>query len=237
MSIPQVSAWMARWMGALGFMGWLACARLLAQGDAYELVVNAPNTEEPRNYPMGPIGGQYRITDGAPYARIVSLRSGSPGAAAGLQVGDLILGVFGNPLPPAGTKPNGEVQGGHHGVSEELGFAVDRAEGGDGKLPLQVMRPGVGRMDVVVQLAAVGTFGPTYPIASPKYDETYEAAVEYIHDRMMWSNGNNGGGNRGGYFAGWSGSRCWGIRIGTRPAGRGRIATRSTWSATSWSRG
>jgi autotransporter-associated beta strand protein len=171
----------------------------LAQGLSYTIITNVPNTEERRDYPLGPIGGQYRITDKAPYARVVAVTPGGPGAVAGLKVGDLIYGVFGKTLPPAGEAPNGEQRGDHHGVSAELGFAVDRAEGADGKLPLMLMRPGVGPMDLLVQLAPVGSYGASYPVASPKYDETYEAAVRYMHDEVVRNNGPDW------YWAGWNG--------------------------------
>lgn len=169
-----------------------------AQGQSYTILTNAPNTEEARNYPLGPIGGQYRITDKASYARVIAVNPGGPGASAGLKVGDLIYGVFEKTMPSAGEAPNGQRLEGHHGVSAELGFAIDRAEGADGKLPLKVMRPGVGALDLTVQLSPVGAFGATFPVASPKYDETYEAAIRFIHDDIT-KNGVDW------YFAGWNG--------------------------------
>ncbi len=187
------------------FLNWVAFTTALfaasdafAQGQSYTILTNAPNTEETRNYPLGPIGGQYRITDKASYARVISVNAGGPGASAGLKVGDLIYAAFGRNLPLAGEAPNGQQLGGHHGVTAELGFAIDRAEGGDGKLPLKVMRPGVGALDLTVQLSPVGAFGATFPVASPKYDETYEAAIRFIHDDIT-KNGVDW------YFAGWNG--------------------------------
>ena len=193
-AIPRKAPWLL-----LAAILLLVIPRAVARGDSYTLFTNAPNAEEPRNYPMGPIGGQYRITDKAAFARVVSIEAGGPGAAAGLQPGDMILGVFGKDFPQAGQAPNGVMKGGHHGVSEELGFAVDRAEGADGRLPLHLIRPGVGRLQVTVQLDPIGAFGPTFPIASPKYDITYEAAVAHMHNAVMGGNGDQG------YFTGWVG--------------------------------
>lgn len=214
----SVNILMTRWLRSIVVLCLALLTRELihAQGDAYTLVTNAPNSEELRNYALGPIGGQYRVTDHATYARIVSINSGGPGAAAGLLAGDVILGVFGKELPPTGQAPSGDNWGGHHGVTEELGFAIDRAEGVDGQLPLTILRPGVGLTNVVVRLSALGAYGATYPIASPKYDVTYELAVRYLHDNTVSNNGSMG------YFSGWAGLCLlghpdWDKSTGARP--------------------
>lgn len=147
--------------------------------------------EESRNYPLGPIGGQYRISGGEAYAKVVSLTAGAPGENAGLQVGDYILGAFGKPFTPTGSY--------HYGVSQDLGFAVDRAEGAGGALPLKVLRPGVGGLDLTVSLPAAGSYSPAYPRNDAKSATTYESAVAWLHNTTMSSNGNMG------YFTGWTG--------------------------------
>ncbi|MCW1925827.1 DUF6288 domain-containing protein [Luteolibacter arcticus] len=148
--------------------------------------------EETRNYPLGPIGGQFRVTPNSSYARIVSLDAAAPGVTSGLQVGDYLFGAFGKTFTPTGTY--------HHGVSQELGFAVDRAEGAGGSLPLKVLRPGVGSLDVTVTLPSAGTFGAAYPRASAKHQASFESACAWLHQRVMsTSNGDVG------YPTGWSG--------------------------------
>src|SRR6478735_8146825 len=147
--------------------------------------------EEIRNYPLGPIGGQFHVTPNSSYAHVVSLDSGAPGITAGLQVGDYLYGAFGKTFTPTG--------GDHYGVTQELGFAVDRAEGADGVLPLLVVRPGTGGITINVALSAAGAFGPAYPRNSAKYAGMYETAVADLHTRAMNSNGSMG------YLTGFTG--------------------------------
>lgn len=153
--------------------------------------ISARAAEEARNYPLGPIGGQYRISGGEAYARIVSLTSGAPGVTAGLQSGDLILGAFGKPFTPTGNF--------HYGVTQDLGFAVDRAQGNGGQLPLQVLRPGVGGLNLTVNLPASTAFGPAYPRNDAKSAVLFESACAWLHTTTMNGNGNMG------YFTGWTG--------------------------------
>jgi autotransporter-associated beta strand protein len=169
---------------------------------------SARAAEEARNYPLGPIGGQYRISGGESYARVVSLTNGAPGAAAGLQTGDLILGAFGKPFTPTGSY--------HYGVSQDLGFAVDRAEGNGGQLPLQLLRPGVGGLNLTVNLPADGAFGPAYPRNDAKSAQLFESACAWLHTKTMSGNGNMG------YFTGWTGLSLlghpnWNSTTGPKP--------------------
>lgn len=164
--------------------------------------------EEDRQYPLGAIGGQYRISGGEAYARVVSLTTGAPGAAGGLKVGDYILGAFDKPFSPTGSH--------HYGVSQDLGFAVDRAEGNGGTLPLKVLRPGVGAVDITVNLPAVGSFGPGYPRKDAKYAAMYESSVAWLHTSTMNSSGDLG------YFTGWTGLALlghpnWNDTTGAKP--------------------
>ncbi|MFM7102997.1 MAG: DUF6288 domain-containing protein, partial [Verrucomicrobiota bacterium] len=179
-------------LAVLLLAGWLGTRRTLGQGDSYTLVTNAPNAEEPRNYPLGPVGAQYRVASGGNFARLISLEDGGPGQAAGLLPGDIILGVFDRRLPTAGVTPNGLEYGGHYGVSQELGFAVDRAEGSDGRLPLSVLRPGYGPTNFVVQLPIAGSFGPAWPYQTPKFEAVYEQAIVDSAAEVVSGNGNVG---------------------------------------------
>jgi autotransporter-associated beta strand protein len=138
--------------------------------------------QEAKDYPLGPIGGSYRVTANSSLIKISALTSGEPGVVAGLQVGDFIYGAFGQTFTPTGNY--------HYGVTQELGIAVDRAEAGDGVLPLLVVRPGSGGMTINVALPAAGAFGAAYPRNSAKYAAVYENAVAYLHTRVMNANGN-----------------------------------------------
>ena len=157
---------------------------------------------------MGPVGGSYRVTPNSSAARISVLTAGAPGVTAGLQVGDYIYGAFDRVFTPTGNY--------HYGVSQELGFAVDRAEAGDGNLPLMILRPGTGGVIINVSLPAAGGFGPAYPRNSAKFAAVYETAVADLHSRAMSSNGSMG------YFTGWTGLALlghpnWNDSTGAKP--------------------
>lgn len=147
--------------------------------------------EETRERPLGPIGGTYRVTPGVNYVRVTSVTSAAPGATAGLKVNDLIHGAFGKEFTPTGEF--------HSGVTQELGYAIDRAEGSDGVLPLKVLRPGAGDLVLTVNLPVAGAYGPAYPLNSAKFSAMYESACTYLHTTALSSSGNLG------YLTGWSG--------------------------------
>lgn len=155
------------------------------------LTLTSVVAQENTQYPLGPIGGTYRVTANSSLALVSSVTAGAPGATAGLQTGDYIYGAFGKTFTPTGNY--------HYGVSQEMGFAVDRAEGGDGILPLMVIRPGTGGLTLNVNLSTPGSLGVAYPRNSPKYAAVYETAVADLHNRAMNSNGSMG------YFTGWTG--------------------------------
>jgi hypothetical protein len=172
------------------------------------LAMPARAQEEWRDFPLGPIGGIYHVTGGSSLARITSLTAGEPGAMAGLQVNDYIYGAFGQVFTPTG--------GYHYGVSQELGFAVDRAEGADGVLPLMIMRAGTGPLTINVNLTAAGAFGVAYPRNSAKHAAVYETAIAYLHTAAINGNGNVG------YPTGWTGLALlghpnWNSTTGAKP--------------------
>ena len=147
--------------------------------------------EETRERPLGPIGGTYRVTPNAGYVRVTSVTASAPGATAGLKVNDVIHGVFGKEFTPTGEY--------HSGVTQELGYAIDRAEGTDGVLPLKVLRPGTGDLVLNVNLPVAGVYGPAYPLNSAKFSAMYESACAYLHTTALSASGNLG------YMTGWSG--------------------------------
>ena len=155
------------------------------------LIPLSASAQDWRQFPLGSIDGFYSITGGSSVAYVRSVDAGGPGALAGLQPGDYIHGAFGQTFSPSVSN--------HYGVTQELGFAIDRAEAGNGILPLQIIRPGVGGMTLNVNVGTTGAFGPAYPRNSSKYAAFYETAVAELHTRAMNSNGNMG------YLTGFTG--------------------------------
>ncbi|GEM_PF-2533778 len=121
---------------------------------------------------MGPTG-LYCVNytfGGRRVLRVTTVLEGSPAAAAGFKVEDRIVGTFGG-------KFHDEHRGGWTGPYQEFAAAIDRAEGGDGKLPVSVLRSGVGSVETTLQLVPGRTFSPGYPLGSAKCQDLYESAV------------------------------------------------------------
>jgi hypothetical protein len=129
------------------------------------------------SWPLGPIGGKFRIWTAAKYVRVSQLTPGAPGAAAGLQVNDFILGAFGRDFDPVGSDFEGAVR--------QLGAAIEHAESNTGLLPLKVLRGGSGIITVNVNLPVLGALDPAFPLTSAKYAATYEYACAQLHSRVM----------------------------------------------------
>jgi hypothetical protein len=126
---------------------------------------------------LGPIGGTFQIVLNSNLLTVKSVAAGSPGAAGGLLVNDRIFGAFGEEFNVLNNYYVGSVQ--------DLGSAIDRAEANGGILPLRVIRPGTGTVDLSITLPAVGGFGPAYPLGSPKFDTLYENSCAELHTRIM----------------------------------------------------
>ncbi|QQL45417.1 DUF6288 domain-containing protein [Sulfuriroseicoccus oceanibius] len=129
---------------------------------------------------LGPIGGKFQHQDGTNYLKVERVTSGGPGDLAGLQVGDFIYAVNGEDL---GVLSPNSVDG-WKGSVIDFSEAIERAESGNGTLPVTVLRPGVGKVDLTIQLNAAGAFGPAYPLGSPKYDVGYQWACEQLHAQV-----------------------------------------------------
>lgn len=143
--------------------------------------------EENQEYPMGPIGGRMKIHTGTNQVRVSQVLKGSPGEAAGLQVDDYIYGAFGQPFDIHGSayKDKGGV---FTGCIRQLGNAIDRAEHGDGSLPLMILRPGTGTMAITINLSPMGSLTPAHPLTSAKYALAYEQACHQLHQTIMADN-------------------------------------------------
>jgi len=87
-------------------------------------------------------------------------------AAATLKKGDILLAVDGKSL---------EIQD----PRCPLGFAINAAEGRDGKMTFSITRDGV-KKTVVVQLDPIGSYGPTYPVECQKSQKIVDETTAFI---------------------------------------------------------
>ena len=99
-------------------------------------------------------------------------------AAKSLAEGDVLLSVNGTSL---------EIQDPRH----PLGFAINKAEGKDGKMSFSIKRNGA-KKTVVVQLEAIGSYGETFPVNCKKSQRIVDETAEFI-----LANGGPGGGING----------------------------------------
>ncbi len=164
---------------------------------------------------MGTIGGTCQPVAGTGLIEVMSVADGQAGAVAGLQAGDFILGVDGQNFSATSTDTNM----GYLGAIQELGHAIDRAEGGGGGgvLRLEILRSGVGGVTLDVDLGATGSFGPAWPMGSAKADAMYEWSCQEIHTLVMNSSSDNFG-----YLSGFMGIILlshpdWAETTGARP--------------------
>lgn len=141
------------------------------------------------DFPLGPIGGSFRITTGDNFLRITSVEDGAPGAIAGLQVDDFVYGTDGVPFRPTGSD--------FQGATRELGWAIGKAQATDGILSLNVLRPGTGEVTLDIDLGTAGGFSPAYPLSSPTFSAVAEKSLTELNQRLI------DGGNIG-YTTGWA---------------------------------
>lgn len=100
---------------------------------------------------------------------------GSP-AVGKLAIDDEIVGVFDKPFAEHqfGGDPHG-----YEGPIMGLGEAIERAEGADGKLVLNVQKGGANKT-VTINLETIGTFSPTFPYKCKKSQIVREKALNYL---------------------------------------------------------
>ena len=101
--------------------------------------------------PLGPLGGTGQAIQDSEFLQMDTLVVTAPGYQAGLRAGDMVYGAFGEPFGSTRSSYYG-----YTGAVQDFGLAIERAEAGDGALPLSVLRPGVGPLDLTVSLPAVG---------------------------------------------------------------------------------
>lgn len=129
------------------------------------------------DFPLGPIGGTFRIATGDNFLRITGISTDAPGETAGLQVGDYIYGIDGVPFKNTGSD--------FQGATRELGWAIGQAQATDGTLSLNVLRSGSGLVTVDVALGNDGGFSPAYPLNSPTFQSVAENSLDTLNQRLI----------------------------------------------------
>lgn len=131
---------------------------------------------------LGPTGARAVLNEKSLVVRYIF---GSSPAEGKLKLGDVITGVFNKPFSAHtfGGNPHG-----YEGPLLEFGEAIERAEGKDGALVLNVTR-GSDTVAVTVPLEAIGTFSPTFPMQCKKSETLRARALKYLVDNPESLNG------------------------------------------------
>ena len=130
------------------------------------------------DWPLGPIGGKFRIWTDAAYIRVTEVTPSAPGATAGLQVGDIFTGVFGQPFDTISASMfNGPVR--------QLGEAIDYAEINQTPLIVNIIRPGSGTLNLTIPLPATSGLSANYTATSARYAALYETACLALYTKIM----------------------------------------------------
>jgi hypothetical protein len=139
-------------------------------------VHNEPDKEVPGFLVnLGPTGARAVLTEKTLIVRHIF--RGSP-ADGRLKLDDVIAGAFGKPFPSHtfGGGPHG-----YEGPIMAFGEAIEKAEGKDGKLVLNVTR-GAETVEVKIDLEPIGTFSPTFPFNCKKSELVRTRALKYFVD-------------------------------------------------------
>ena len=136
---------------------------------------NAPDKEVPGFLVnLGPTGARAVLTERTFVVRYIFKDSPAVGR---LKIDDEITGVFGKPFS------SHKFGGGHgyEGPIMEFGEAIEKAEGKDGKLVLNVSR-GAETIEVKVDLEPIGAFSATFPMQCRKSELLRAKALKYFAD-------------------------------------------------------
>lgn len=139
-------------------------------------VNNLPDKEVPGFLVnLGPTGARAILTETTFIVKHVF--KGSP-AEGRLRLDDVITGVFGKPFSAHtfGGSPHG-----YEGPIMDLGLGIEKAEGKDGKLVLNVSR-GRETLEVKIDLEALGSFSATFPMQCRKSELVRAKALKYLAD-------------------------------------------------------
>ena len=132
-------------------------------------------------YNLGITGLRVQLDPAAPRTLVVKyVFAGTPAAAAGVQVNDVITGVEGQPFTADHQDGYGEAVFGARGPIGEFGIALDDVQGVDGLLGVTLNR-GSSTLSVTINVGQVyGSFSPTFPLNCPKSDRILSELLTYL---------------------------------------------------------
>jgi Family of unknown function (DUF6288) len=147
-------------------------------------------------YNLGITGMRVQLDPAAPRTLVVKhVFPGTPAAAAGIQVNDVITGVEGQPFTADHQDGYGEEIFGARGPIGEFGIALDDAQGVDGLLGVTLTR-GVGTLNLVLDVGQeYGSYSPTFPQNCPKSALILSELLTYLRQTQ----------NAAGYWEGLGG--------------------------------
>jgi hypothetical protein len=153
---------------------------------------------------LGPTGARAELTKDSTFI-VRYIFKDSP-AVGRLKIGDEIIGVFGKPFSPHRFKSSG-----YEGPIMDLGEAIEKAEGKDGKLvlklsagsapkpkaeekdksgkPIKNASTGSAADEVTIQLESIGTFSATFPMNCKKSEIVRAKALKYFVDQPQFRGG------------------------------------------------
>ena len=154
---------------------------------------------------LGPTGARAELTKDNTFI-VRYIFKDSP-AVGHLKIGDEIVGVFGKPFSPHHYKGYG-----YEGPIMDFGEAIEKAEGKDGKLVINLSagsspKPKVEEKsakptkktstvstastsnDVIIQLEPIGTFSATFPMFCKKSEILRAKALQYFVDHPEYRGG------------------------------------------------
>jgi hypothetical protein len=180
----------------------LSCLPLTAQVDydgnyPWSLTTTvAPDSAVPGwFYNLGITGLRVRLDPAAPRTLVVKyVFAGTPAAAAGIQVDDVITGIKGKPFTADHQDGYSPAVFGARGPIGEFGIALDDVQGVDGLLGVTLTRGG-STLSVTINVGKLyGSFSPTFPLNCPKSDRILSELLTYLRQTQ---NGNGAWGDRG----------------------------------------
>jgi hypothetical protein len=166
---PHRHSCLATFLAVLLLVGPLGFAAPKPKGALIDLTKSKPDKTN-NDYNLGPTGAlgwmyvESGMTEEARQILITKVEKGSP-ADGKLEVGDVILGVFGQPFTTDARRT--------------FGLAIGRAEAADGVLPLTVWRSNKTET-VILQLQVMGAYSETSPYNCPKAAKILEQGLAVI---------------------------------------------------------
>jgi hypothetical protein len=190
----------------------LSCLPLTAQVD-YNDNENAPWSETTAVAPdsvvpgwfynLGITGLRVKLDSAAPRTLVVKyVFAGTPAAAAGIQVDDVITGIKGQPFTADHQDGYGVAVFGARGPIGEFGIALDDVQSADGLLGVTLTRGG-STLSVTINVGKVyGSFSPTFPLNCPKSDRILSELLAYLRQTQNGDGAWGDGGHENNIFAG-----------------------------------